>query len=291
MFLTPNLFGMERQIIINADDFGLCEGVNKAVVDAHTHGILTSATIMANMPAAEQAVEIAKKMPTLGVGVHLNLCEGSPLSEKRLVAPLLGQDGKFCLTPAKIALLSSLESAYRNAIRTELTAQIQWVIDKKLTPTHMDSHKHIHSYPVIFSIVCRLAESFKIGAVRWTFEPKEVSYPPWPTPADNGRKKARIIRITAKINSLQNSKLLKNKIFLGIAHTGKIDIDFLRAASLYNRSAITELMTHPGLPEGLDANKTSLLYQRQAELQAICDERAKRYFRDSGIKLIHYGNV
>lgn len=158
-------------------------------------------------------------------------------------------------------------------------------------PTHLDSHKHIHSHPVIFSIVCQLAEFFKIDAVRWTFEPKEISHAPWPTPAEDGRKKARIIRIMARINSLQNSKLLKNKIFLGIAHTGKIDIDFLRAVGLYNRSAITELMTHPGLPEGLDASKTRLVYQRQAELQAICDERAKRYFRDSGIKLIHYGNV
>ena len=69
---------MERKIIINADDFGLCDGVNRAVVQAHTQGILTSTTIMANMPAAPQAIELARQLPTLGVGVHLNLSEGKP---------------------------------------------------------------------------------------------------------------------------------------------------------------------------------------------------------------------
>ncbi len=72
---------MDRRIIINADDFGLCDGVNEAVAQAHSDGILTSATIMVNMPAAEKAVKIAKKLPSLGIGVHLNLTEGRPISK------------------------------------------------------------------------------------------------------------------------------------------------------------------------------------------------------------------
>ena len=71
---------MSAKLIINADDFGLCRGVNKAVVEAHTTGVLTSATIMANMPASDEAIVIAKKTPTLGVGVHLNVTDGKPLS-------------------------------------------------------------------------------------------------------------------------------------------------------------------------------------------------------------------
>ena len=72
---------MNKRIIINADDFGLCKGVNAAVLKAHTEGILTSTTIMANMSAANEAVQIAKKLPNLGVGVHLNLYEGPPVSK------------------------------------------------------------------------------------------------------------------------------------------------------------------------------------------------------------------
>ncbi len=282
---------MEKRIIINADDFGLCEGVNKAVAQAHTTGVLTSATIMTNMPAADQAAEIAKKMPSLGIGVHLNLSEGRPISEKNTVAPLLGTDGNFCLSPAKIALFSLSQVKYRNAIRSELAAQIQWAIDKGLKPTHLDSHKHIHSFPVIFSIVCKLAESFNIKAVRWPFEQKQISRPPWPDPDKKSVKKAALIRLMARINRLQNPKFLKNKIFIGIAHTGKIDLDFLRAVSQYCRAEIAELMTHPGLTDGIDLAKTRLVYQRQVELQALCDKKTKMYFNEAGIKLIHYGNI
>ncbi|MGA2094374.1 MAG: ChbG/HpnK family deacetylase, partial [Sedimentisphaerales bacterium] len=71
---------MDGRLIINADDFGLCRGVNKGIAEAHATGVLTSATLMANMPAAEEAVEIAHKLSNLGVGVHLNLTEGKPLS-------------------------------------------------------------------------------------------------------------------------------------------------------------------------------------------------------------------
>jgi len=86
---------MDRRVIINADDFGLCDGVNKAVAQAHTDGVLTSATIMANMPAADEAVKIAKKLPNLGVGVHLNLTEGRPLSKDTSIGRLLDTDGQF----------------------------------------------------------------------------------------------------------------------------------------------------------------------------------------------------
>ncbi|MBA7689469.1 Chitooligosaccharide deacetylase [subsurface metagenome] len=86
---------MDKRIIINADDFGLCDGVNKAVAKAHTEGILTSTTIMVNMPAADEAVKIAKKLPTLGVGVHLNLFEGRPVSKDSRIGRLLDADGRF----------------------------------------------------------------------------------------------------------------------------------------------------------------------------------------------------
>ena len=76
---------MDKRLVINADDFGLCDGVNRAVAQAHTDGVLTSTTLMANMPAAEEAVKIAKEMPSLGVGIHLNLTEGPPVSKDQSV--------------------------------------------------------------------------------------------------------------------------------------------------------------------------------------------------------------
>jgi len=244
---------MDRRVIINADDFGLCDGVNKAVAQAHTDGVLTSATIMANMPAADEAVKIAKKLPNLGIGVHLNLTEGRPLSKDTCIDRLLDTDGQFASSLFKLSLFSLAGHKIREAIRAELAAQIQWVIDNGLKPTHLDSHKHIHTFPQLFSIVCQLAGRFQIPAIRWPFEPKELSRIPWPLTGADGRKRAQKIRIMARINR--------------------------------------EVMTHPGFIDGLDPGKTRLLHQRKVELEALCSRKTKRYFEEAGVKLVHYGKL
>jgi len=282
---------MDKRIIINADDFGLCSGVNKAVAQAHTDGVLTSATIMANMPAADAAVKLAKQMPGLGVGVHLNLFKGQPLSKDGSVDCLLDDKGSFALTPAKLSLLSICRRKIRKAIRTELAAQIQWVIDSGLKPTHLDSHKHIPSFPVIFPIVCGLARRFEIAAIRFTLEPKQLLAMPWPLPSEGGRKRAKAIRIMAKINRIQNSAFLKTDALLGVAHVGKIDVNFFKAVALYNSAATAEVMTHPGFDDDPEHKQSRLLNQRKGELQALCSERTKQYFKDAGIKLVHYGQL
>ncbi|MFZ0034021.1 MAG: ChbG/HpnK family deacetylase [Sedimentisphaerales bacterium] len=282
---------MDKRVIINADDFGLCDGVNKAVAQAHTNGVLTSTTIMANMPAADEAVKMAKQLPNLGVGVHLNLFEGRPLSKDSGIDCLLDDQGRFALTPAKLSLLSVCRRKIRNAIRTELAAQIQWVIDNGVKPTHLDSHKHIHSFPIIFSIVCGLARRFEIAAIRFTFEPKQLSAMPWPLPSEGGRKRTKALRIMAKINRIQNSTFLKANVLLGVAHTGKIDVNFFKAVALYNSAAIAEVMTHPGFADGLDPKQTRLLHQRKDEFDALCSEKTKQYFKDARIKLVHYGKL
>ena len=282
---------MDKRIVINADDFGLCDGVNRAVAQAHTDGVLTSATIMANMPGADEAVKIAKQLPTLGVGVHLNLFEGRPVSKEACVEYLLDADGQFAYSPSRLSLLSIGWHKFRNAIRAELSAQIQWVIDNNLAPTHLDSHKHIHSFPAIFPIVCELARRFKIAAIRWAFEPKELSRTPWPLPSEGGRERARLIRAMAKMNHMQNSRFLKTDCLLGVAHTGKIDVNFFRAVTLYNSAATAEVMTHPGFADGLAPDKTRLLQQRKGELGALCSGKTKQYLKDAGIKLVHYGQL
>jgi hopanoid biosynthesis associated protein HpnK len=282
---------MDKRIVVNADDFGLCAGVNRAVAQAHTDGILTSTTIMTNMPAAEEAVEISRQLPTLGVGVHLNLTEGHPLSPKETVGPLVGADGRFTRSVMKPAFLSLAGPKCRNAIRTELAAQIQWVIDRGIKPTHLDSHKHFHALPVLYSMICQLARRFDVRAIRFAMEPAEVSKIPWPLPAEGGRNKAAFIRALAKMNRLQNSDFIRTDATLGISHVGRIDVNFFRAVTLYNSARTVEIMTHPGFADGLDPANTTLAAQRKMELDALCDQRAKQLFEDAGIKLVHYGQL
>ena len=282
---------MDKRIIINADDFGLCQGVNKAIVTAHTEGILTSATVMANMPAAQDAVKLARKLPKLGTGLHLNLTEGRPISKDKCVECILDTEGQFAFSDERLAWLSLINKKIRCAITAELAAQIQWAIDNGLKITHLDSHKHIHSFPVIFSVIIKLTRLFDIDAVRYTYEPKQLSSKPWPLPSEGGRKRAKLIRVMARINRFQDSTLFKTDCLLGVAHTGKIDVNFYKSVALYNSAEITEIMTHPGFMEGLESTGTRLLRQREIELEALCSPKTKQYFKDAGIKLVHYGQL
>ena len=111
---------MSKRLIINADDFGLCTGVNCGIVHAHTNGVLTSTTLMAGAPGALQAVELAAKMPDLGIGIHLNLLEGKPVCKDPKVAPLLNNHDEFTYSPSRIALMTLTGKNIRQAVEMEL---------------------------------------------------------------------------------------------------------------------------------------------------------------------------
>jgi len=282
---------MDRRIIINADDFGLCEGVNRAVAEAHIKGILTSATIMTNMPAAIEAVKIARQLPGLGIGVHLNLTDGQPVSKDVEVQHLVNSDGQFAYSTNKLSFYSFISPQFRNAVKAELAAQIRWAVERNLRPTHLDSHKHIHCFPAIYSLVCDLARQFEIPAIRFTYEPKSFSCLPWLLSSGDGKKKARLIRIMARINQFQNHSFFKTDMLLGIAHTGRINTSFFRAVALYNKAPVVEIMTHPGFTDGLEKFKTNLVQQREIELDTLCSVETRQYLINAGIKLVHYGQL
>jgi predicted glycoside hydrolase/deacetylase ChbG (UPF0249 family) len=282
---------MIRKVVINADDFGLCEGVNKGIVKAHTEGLLTSAVIMANMPGAEEAAAMARSLPGLGVGVHLNLTAGRPLCQDGRMDCLLDSTGRFKFRPGQLSWRSLISAEVRNAIRAELQAQIQWVFDHGIRPTHFDSHKHIHCFPVIFRIVSELAKQYGVSAIRWPLERQKFSAGLWPAPGKKELAQSRMIGIMARINRYQNAAYFKTSDFIGIAHTGRISIAFLEAFSRYHSSPATEIMTHPGFQEGLDRVRTRLVKERESELNALCSEQAKSSFRQAGIQLVHYGQL
>ncbi|MGD9109459.1 MAG: ChbG/HpnK family deacetylase [Phycisphaerales bacterium] len=282
---------MAKRLIINADDFGLNSSVNEAVERAHTEGILTSTTMMTNMADAKKAIKIAKTLPELGVGVHLNLFKGKPISSDTKIECLVNKNGDFRYSAPVLAMMASVLHNVRKAIRIEMAEQIQWLIKKKIKPTHLDSHKHFHCVPAVYSIVCDLAREFKIGAVRWCWEPKGLDSSPWPLSSAEARKSAKWIRRWAAINRRQDKSVIKTEAFVGMTHLGRVDMTFLKAVSLYSHAETTELMTHPSTEDDSDEHFRPVKFARKAELEALCDERAKQYFEDAGFELVNYGQL
>jgi chitin disaccharide deacetylase len=157
------------RLIVNADDFGYSEEVNRAILSGFESSLLTSTSIMANMPGFDDAVGLVRRHTLLAekVGLHLNLTEGFPLSRTLMAFPgFCGEGGRFVYHRNR-----SLFRLNRNelaAVYDELRMQMERVLAAGIRPTHLDSHHHVHTEWAIAPLVCRLARSYGIRRIRLT---------------------------------------------------------------------------------------------------------------------------
>src|ERR1700679_2791825 len=162
---------MPPRLIINADDFGLTPGVNRAIAELHQANALTSATLMATGQAFDDAVAVARANPTLGVGCHIVLTDGVPVSPPEEILTLIGPDGKT-FRPSLIDFLQALlrGNISEEEITREATAQIQKLQRAGIHITHLDTHKHTHLFPAVTRPLLQIAEQCSIRAIRQPFE-------------------------------------------------------------------------------------------------------------------------
>jgi chitin disaccharide deacetylase len=251
-----------KRLIINADDFGFTRDVNAGIVHAHTHGVLTSTTLMANGDAFDDAVQLGGQTPTLDIGAHLVLVQGRSLISG---AP-------FPETPQR--LLADLALGRWNAY-TELRAQIEKIIAAGIKPTHLDSHKHTHLVPAIFRTLVRLAREFEIPYVRL---PLDASAPFSRMPCAAA---ARFYKGVARRFGVRMTDH-----FLGFRLTGSFTEDTFAAALSRLPEGTTEFMCHPGFlgPE-LEQASTRLKESRVRELEALTSPRIRHLVDAAAIRL------
>lgn len=154
-------------VIVNADDFGETPEITRGVVECLDAGVLTSTTILANMPATAEALRLAaERGRRMSFGVHLNLCEGSPLTS---ASTLVGASGRFRSKRAQ-ALRAFARRLDPAEVERELRAQIARVAEAGVAISHLDGHKHLHQLPGVAAIVAKLARELGIERVRCTLE-------------------------------------------------------------------------------------------------------------------------
>lgn len=266
----------ERILIVNADDFGFTGDVNRGILHAHLHGILTSTTLMANGAAFAGAVEIARAHPGLDVGVHLVLVQGRALSTGRAL-------------PASVHELLCDLALHRIRPYEEFRAQIRAVLDAGIRPTHLDTHKHTHILPPVLDAVVRLAEEFGIP---WIRRPYDLPLPAWPTPVP-WRIRA-VSRTLAPLGSWFNRQLARHRCraadhFAGFGLTGRLSPEDVLHLAAHLPTGITEFMTHPGFCTAeLRAAPTRLRESREAELRALTDPRLREALALHGVRLAPY---
>lgn len=230
-----------KRLIVNADDFGLCEGANLGILRAHHTGIVTSATVMLNMPGAVSALEAARLTPTLGVGVHLTLTGGRPLCPD--VPTLTGPDGRFLRMPALKA------SAAAADLERELRAQVAAFLASGLRPTHLDSHHHVHlEMPAVGEIALRLANELGVP-VRAMNEATRFTHHFY------GRDAIGCDTLIALLDSIAEGETLEI-----MCHPAYLDPELL-AGSSYAVERVRELatLTAPEVRAALEARQITLI--------------------------------
>jgi hopanoid biosynthesis associated protein HpnK len=279
-----------KQLIVNADDFGYTSGVNRAIVDAHRTGIVTSTSLMATGAAFEDAVAAAQRNPSLDLGCHLNLVEGAPLCAPQQIPHLVDSDGRF-YNLVELGARVVLGLVPMREVERELAAQIEKILAAGVRPSHLDTHQHTHLHPSVAEVVARLGHRY---GIRWVRRLCENCTPP----LREGAWRRRVVAAASClfVSSLQRKMdrhgLRTPDAFTGFVLTGRLTMSGLRATLEYLPEGITELMCHPGYcDEELDAAPTMLKRKREDELRIVADGSWQSWLRERRIVLTSFRDL
>jgi hopanoid biosynthesis associated protein HpnK len=286
-----------RRLIINADDFGLTAGVNRAILEAHEHGVVTSATLMANGQAFEDAIALAQSRPGLGVGCHVVLVDGASLLDETAVRSLLDRGGnrfghpRFREGITRFGALALLGRLAENEIEAEATAQIRKLQTAGITVTHLDSHKHTHLFPRVLRPLLRAAASCGVKAIRNPFERiqgSQLAASPslWRRWTEVGilRSLARQFR-----EAVQQAGISTPDGTLAIAATGSLNERLLRLMVENLPDGTWELVCHPGYNDAdLRRVHTRLRASREQELRILTSSSTRNLLEMNGIEIVSF---
>lgn len=290
-----------QSLIVNADDFGLTPGVNRAVAELHAAGALTSATLMANGGAFEDAAAFAHAHPSLGVGCHIVLVDGFPVSPLSEVASLLADPirtldnrklGAFRAAPGAFLRDLFLGRISAAQIEQEAIAQIRKIQRAGVRVTHIDTHKHLHSFPSVLRPLLRAARACDVGAIRNPYEPD------WSLRiAASGADWLRVLQVKAVrarrgtfLREVERAGMRTTDGALGVLATGTLDAKLLKRMAKALPQGAWELVCHPGYDDpDLRRIRTRLTISREIELAALLKVIPSR--AEPHPMLVHFGQL
>ena len=282
-----------RRLIVNADDFGYTSGVNRAIVEAHSRGVVTSSTLMANGPAFAEAAQLATTLPKLSIGCHVVLIDGrSVLEAERL--PTLTNGSQFrdgLMSFAARAIAGRIDA---DEVTAEVTAQIRKIQSAGIAVSHIDTHKHTHLFPKILRPLLRAAASCGIRAVRNPFGPR--------MPLRSSHLLARPglwtryaeLRVLGSFASKFRDAVDREGFIvpngtLGIVVTGALDEALFHAIARSIPQGTWEFVCHPGYNDvDLQRAETRLRQSRETELRVLTLPAAREVLLQESIELISY---
>lgn len=248
-----------KKLIINADDFGLTDGCNYGIIYAMKLGIVTSTTIMMNMPKSKDAIKLAKDNGIEEIGLHLTLTCGQPILPKEEIPSLVNERGSFYKRRAELFPIMKLDEAEK-----ELRNQILEFKKYDIRLSHLDSHHHIHMYDGVREIVAKLAKEYNLPLRQPNLETREL---------------------------LNNLGITTTDFFSMGFYGDKADIKELTNILEQFPEGTIEIMTHPAIIDKELMNLSSYNEKRLEELKVLTSKEIKRWVQSKDIELITYSDL
>ncbi len=287
-----------RRLIINADDFGLTQGVNRAIAEAHTRGVVTSATLMSGGAEFEDAVRTAKALPSLGVGCHVVLIDGAPLAPSDQVKTLVKKktDGQtaFRHSLPGFAISALTGRLSESEIEREAAAQIRKLQNAGVALTHLDTHKHTHMFRRVLRPLLRAAKNCGVRAVRNPFEPVRISSLGSGLKMSQRALEIQTLRVLCGDfnTAVRDMELATTDGSIGVAATGSLDQPLLERLLENLPGGTWEFVCHPGYNDAaLLAAGTRLRQSRAVELELLTSAATRAALERYGINLITYRDL
>jgi len=273
------------RVIINADDFGITEGVNRAIAELAEAERITSTSVMSNMPLCEEITNLKGK---IGIGVHINLTTGRSAAKGSLVPSLINESGEFfdLSTLLKRMRYGQID---QGEVEVEFYAQIKRLLDFGIQPDHINSHTSVLKYPFFMKIAKKVSVDCAIPAVR-TFTPRKFDYTRLLSPK---RAIISFYLLYQKLKWKQSGFHIADRkdslLQFGLSYNAAIA--YLRSVFTRLPDGILEFVVHPGY---CDADNTSLggyVREREVELQALMSSEFKSFIEHSEARLIRFCDI
>ncbi len=276
-------------LIINGDDFGYSEAVNRAIIQAHREGVLTSASLMVNERAADQAVEMAKQNPNLAVGLHLVLVLGRAALPHSEIPRITNPQGHFTNSSFRAGIQYYFSQAARRELRREMRAQFERFVATGLPFSHVDGHTHLHQHPVVFDELIKLCEEFGVRRVRVVKGEMRLSL-------KLDRKNLPIKLVLGTVfnllgrwceKKLQGRGFARPEKVYGLLQSGDMNEDYLVGLPERIDAASSEIYLHP---LAFDADETAKRENPGGalELRAVMSPRVRAAIEKAGFRLATY---
>jgi hopanoid biosynthesis associated protein HpnK len=278
-----------RRLIVTADDFGMNLAVNEAVEQAYSDGILTCASLMMGGAAVKDAVERARRMKGLGVGLHITLADGSPTASPSQVRGLIDQDGQFRNDLVGSGIRWFFNPLIRLQLAREINAQFQAFAATGLVLDHVNAHKHLHFHPTVTAMIISIGRRYGMLALRIPDEPREIlldAEPGTNIPKSRLGPVLRLMRRRAK-----RAKLAQNDHIFGLAWSGAMTEERLLALIPHLPDGLNELYSHPANAAAAEIEHGVDGYKYREELAALLSPRVRQALIDNDVTLVRFAGA